>query len=94
MRKRLPVFLALTLLLLSVLAYQQPFGLAQSGTNVSYIIGTDTTWTQANGPYNFIGNVLVNNGVTLTIAEDTMVNFNSYYLRVNGTLIIQAGATT
>ncbi len=93
MRKSLTIFLTLALLLLGVLAYQQPFGLAQSGTNVSYIIGTDTTWTQANGPYNFVGNVLVNSGVTLTIAADVAVNFNAYYLRVNGTLIIQAGAT-
>jgi hypothetical protein len=70
-----------------------PKALAQSGTNVSYIIGTDTTWTQGNSPYNFTGNVLVNNGVTLTIGTGATVNLNIYYLRVNGSLIIQPGAT-
>ena len=65
---------------------------AQSGTNVSYIIGSDTTWTQANSPYNFTGNVLVNNGVTLTIGADATVNLNNYYLEDNGSLIIQPGA--
>jgi hypothetical protein len=69
------------------------FGSAQTGTNVSYIISSDTTWTQTGSPYNFIGNVLVNNGVTLTIGSGTTVNLNNYYLRVNGTLIIQPGAT-
>ena len=70
-----------------------PIGLAQSGTNVSYIIGTDTTWTYANSPYNFIGNVLVNSDVTLIIGAGATVNLNMYYLRVNGSLIIQPGAT-
>ena len=70
-----------------------PFGNAQSGTNVSYIISSDTTWTQANSPYNFTGNILVNPGVTLTIGTDATVDLNNYYLRVNGTLVIQPGAT-
>ncbi len=69
------------------------FSQAQTGTNVSYIVGSDTTWTQSNSPYNFTGNVLVNVGVTLTIGSDATVNLNNYYLRVNGTLIIQPGAT-
>ena len=70
-----------------------PFGKAQSGTNVSYIVSSDSTWTQANSPYNFTGNVLVNNGITLTIGAGTTVNLNYFYLRVNGSLIIQPGAT-
>jgi hypothetical protein len=70
-----------------------PTGLGQTGTNVSYIIRTDTTWTQANSPYNFVGNVLVDSGVTLTIGAGATVNLNNYYLRVNGSLIIQPGAT-
>ncbi len=79
---------SLTLIFASI-----PFGTAQSGTNVSYIIGSDTTWTQANSPYNFTGNVLVNNGVTLTIESGATVNLNSYYLEVNGSLMIQQGVT-
>jgi hypothetical protein len=75
------------------LLISKPFGLAQTGTNVSYIISSDTTWIQTGGPYNFIGNVLVNSGVTLTIGSGTTVNLNNYYLRVNGSLVIQPGAT-
>ena len=52
---------------LTVIFATIPFGLAQSGTNVSGIISSDTTWTQANSPYNLTGNVQVNNGVSLTI---------------------------
>jgi hypothetical protein len=55
-------------------------------TNVSSIIASDTTWTKANSPYNLVGNVLVNNGVTLTIEPGVTVNLNSYYIMVNGTL--------
>jgi hypothetical protein len=43
------------------------FGKAQSGTNVTGIITSDTTWTQADSPYNFTGPVAVNANVTLTI---------------------------
>jgi hypothetical protein len=57
-----------------------------SGTFVSGIIVTDTTWTQTNGPYTLIGNILVNYGATLTIQAGTTVNLGSYYLMVNGTL--------
>ena len=71
-----------------------PFGLAQSGTNESGIISSDTMWTQANSPYNLTANLFVNNGVTLTIESGITVNINSSYnLEVNGTLIIQPGVT-
>ncbi len=62
------------------------FSKAQSGTNVSGIISSDTMWTQASSPYLLVGNVLVNNSVMLTIQPGVTVNFNGYYLRVNGTL--------
>jgi len=62
------------------------FGTAQSGTNVSGIITTDTTWTQANSPYNLSGNVLVNYGITLSITAGATVNLNNFYIMVNGTL--------
>jgi hypothetical protein len=63
-----------------------PVGLAQSGTNFSGTITTDTTWTSANSPYNFTGDVLVNNGVTLTIEPGVFVNQSNYELTINGTL--------
>ncbi|NLD65601.1 MAG: hypothetical protein GX648_03415, partial [Crenarchaeota archaeon] len=63
-----------------------------SGTEVSGIITADTTWTQANSPYTLTGNVLVQNGATLTIEPGTNVDLNSYYIQVNGTLSAR-GAT-
>jgi hypothetical protein len=92
MDKIFSLFVILTILFGASLA-TIPLVLAQSGTNVSYIIGTDATWTQAKSPYNFVGNVLVNSGVTLTIGAGATVNLNMYFLRVNGSLIIQPGAT-
>jgi hypothetical protein len=65
---------------------QSNFSVAQSGTNVDGIILQDTTWTQAGNPYSLTGNVLVNNGATLTIQAGTVVNFGNYYIQVNGTL--------
>lgn len=59
---------------------------AQTGTNVTGIIYSNSTWTQANSPYTLTGNVLVNNGVTLTIQAGTTVNLGGYYIEVNGTL--------
>jgi hypothetical protein len=69
------------------------FGSAQSGTNVTGIIASDTSWTQANSPYNLIGNVLINSGTTVTIGTGTTLNLNGYFVMVNGSFIIQQGAT-
>ena len=63
-----------------------PFGLAQSGTNVSGIIAQITTWTPSGSPYTLTGNTLVNQGTTLTIQPGVTVNLGSYYIEVNGTL--------
>ncbi|XHH07767.1 MAG: hypothetical protein ACFCUE_09310 [Candidatus Bathyarchaeia archaeon] len=63
------------------------FSQAQTlGTSVSGIIAIDTTWTQAGSPYTLIGNLLVNNDVTLTVQPGVIVNLGSYYIMVNGTL--------
>jgi hypothetical protein len=55
-------------------------------TDVVGIIDANTTWTQANSPYNFTGDVFVNNGVTLTIEPGVFVNMRDYDLTVNGTI--------
>jgi hypothetical protein len=82
-----PFALSVTLLFaLSILSFSIPLGLAQSGTNESGIINSDTTWTMSGSPYNLVGNVLVNNGVTLTVEAGVTVNLNSYYMVINGTL--------
>ncbi len=54
------------------------------------IISTDTTWNITNSPYNFTGNVLVKNGVTLTIDPCVVVKFGTNnYLQVEGKLIAE-----
>src|SRR5208283_4286771 len=60
------LILVLAVSSLIIVVATMPIGLGQSGTNTSTIISLDTTWTQANSPYNIEGNVLINNG-TLTL---------------------------
>jgi hypothetical protein len=69
------------------------FTSAQSRTNVSGIISSDTTWTQANSPYGLTGPVAVNIGVTLTIEAGTTVLLGSNYIQVNGTLVAIGNTT-
>ena len=94
MRKRAVLLLIafLTSFMLSACVVRQ-FGIAQAITPVSGIISSNTTWTQANSPYNLTGNVLVDKGVTLTIEARATVNLNSYYIRVNGTLTAKGNPT-
>jgi hypothetical protein len=75
----------LFLLLFSALANTLEFDTVQASTNVSGIIGSDTTWTKANSPYTLTGWVAVNSGVTLTIEPGVTVIGGS--LLVNGTLV-------
>jgi len=63
-----------------------PFELAQTGTNVTGILSSNTTWTQGNSPYTLTGPILVSGGVVLTIQAGTMVNLGNYYIEVDGTL--------
>lgn len=62
------------------------FGTTAASTEFKGVISSDTTWTQTNSPYNLAGNVLVEKGAALTIEAGALVNLNSYYIRVNGTL--------
>ncbi|WP_299053828.1 FG-GAP-like repeat-containing protein [uncultured Polaribacter sp.] len=57
-------------------------------TNVSGAISSDTTWSLVNSPYVLTGNVLVSNGVTLTIEAGVNVNFTGdFNLLVKGNII-------
>lgn len=68
--------------------------IANASTTVnSMIITSDTTWTKTNSPYELTRNVLIDSGVTVAVEADAVVNLNSYYIRVNGTLIVQPGVT-
>jgi hypothetical protein len=69
------------------------FGAAQSGTNVTGIISSDTIWTMSNSPYTLTGNTLVYQGVTLTIQPGVVVNLGSFYIEVNGTLSARGNPT-
>jgi parallel beta-helix repeat protein len=83
----------LTALMISVLFCGVLFvSTVKASTEVSGVIGQDTTWTKAGSPYTITGKTLVSNGVTLTIEPGVTVNMNydsnsQIYLQINGTLI-------
>jgi len=59
-----------------------------SATDVSGVISSNTTWIALSSPYIVTGNVLVSEGVTLTIEAGVEVKFDSdTYLKMEGTLI-------
>lgn len=59
-------------------------------TNVSGIISSNTTWTLANSPYIVTGNIILNNGYTLTIQPGVTVRFNSgLSMQIDGMLLAQ-----
>jgi len=61
---------------------------APGPTYVSGLIISDTTWYLMNTPYIVTGDVIVDNGTTLTIEAGVTVKFDGLYsLIVNGTLI-------
>jgi hypothetical protein len=62
----------LFLLILSLAVY----GIAL-GTDVTGTIAVNTTWNLAGSPYIVIGDITVNNGVTLTVDPNVIVKFNS-----------------
>ena len=47
------------------------------GTDVTGTIAVNTTWNLAGSPYIVIGDITVNNGVTLTVDPNVIVKFNS-----------------
>jgi parallel beta-helix repeat protein len=58
-----------------------------AATNVSGKITIDITWTGLKSPYIVVGDVIVDNGTTLTIEPGVSVKFDGKYsLIVNGTL--------
>ncbi len=82
-------FLIVSLLFGLAFIFNTHFGVAQvaqTATSISGVLNSDTTWTQAGSPYILTGNVLVPSGVTLTIQAGAILNLNTYYIEVNGTL--------
>ena len=61
---------------------------ATAETPVIGFIAQDTTWTQANSPYVTLGNIIVKEGVTLTIEPGVTVQFDfGHSLTIESTLI-------
>jgi hypothetical protein len=60
-------------------------------TEVSGIIKSDTTW-YANDIYELTGPIKIQSGVTLIIEPGTTVNFDGYYIEVNGALIAKGSS--
>ena len=64
------------------------FGTAQTYTDVTGVLRSDTTWERTNSPYRLTGPVAVNDGITLTIEHGVQIHFNTNtYMQVNGTLV-------
>lgn len=85
--------LILLLVLFSLLVSIPEIVTVKASTDVTGIISSDTTWTKANSPYTLTGNVIVDEGVTLTIEPGVNVSFNSYFMNVSGTLFAKATQT-
>jgi hypothetical protein len=92
MKRLLFTMFLITLVCALTLINGTNFSAAQTVTQVTGILGSDTIWSRANNPYSLTGNVLINNGVTLRIDPGVVVNLNSFLLMVNGT--INARGTT
>ncbi len=86
MRLQVKPIILLTILVLGLVCVSVLPSAKVQATDVSWIINTDTTWTKTDSPYTLIGNLFVDNGVTLTIQPGVVVNINGYLFRVNGTL--------
>ena len=64
---------------------------SRAETPVIGFIAQDTTWTQANSPYVTLGNIIVKEGVTLTIEPGVIVQFdNGHSLTIEGALVARS----
>jgi hypothetical protein len=87
MTKQLSVaFLTAVIIFGLLLVNMTKRSVGQASTEEIGILSSDTTWTKANSPYSLTGPVDVKTGVTLTIEAGVTVDFNSYYIQVDGVL--------
>lgn len=80
----LRVFLVVTIVCGLLFVNNVSLGMAQEG--LITVINSDATWTKADSPYSITGQLLVDEGATLTIEAGVSVDFNGHYIRVNGIL--------
>ena len=93
MKSRITFFLLAFLISSFVFVSHVNLDIVQGATSVTGIINSDTVWTKINSPYNFTGNVLVNEGVTLTVDPGVTIFFNGYFINVAGTLLAKGNET-
>lgn len=86
------LFLTALLLSMTIAGALELQGTTAAGS-LSGIIKSNATWTKEAGPWSLTGNVLIDSGVTVTLASGAVLNLDEFYMRVNGTLIVQPGAT-
>ncbi|MCW3998791.1 MAG: hypothetical protein NWE93_00955 [Candidatus Bathyarchaeota archaeon] len=79
-------FLILIIAFSSILMFSQTSSAQASGTDTRGKIASDTTWTKTGSPYSLSGPVAVMDGATLRVEPGVVINLNSYYMQVNGTL--------
>jgi hypothetical protein len=65
-----------------------------AATYVSGGVTGGSTWVSQNNPYHLSGNVVINNGDTLTIQAGTIVHLNGYQIQVYGTLLVQGQSSS
>ena len=82
----------ITILLSLIIMCGFQFESVEASNSVNGIISSNASWSKTSGPWSLTGNVLVDNGVTVTIEAGAVVNLNGYYILVNGSLNIQQGA--
>jgi hypothetical protein len=81
------LFIALLLIILLFVGIFPSIN-GQGSTEIKGMINSNTVWTKAEGPYNVVGNILVNNNVKLTIEAGVNVVYRGdYNIQVNGTLV-------
>jgi hypothetical protein len=67
--------------------------MVQANANVMNMINASTIWTKENSPFTLAEDVLISNGVSLTIEPGVIVNLGAHYIKVNGTLIAKGSST-
>lgn len=83
----------LTIIIGLMLITSLSLNVIHASTGVIGIITSNQTWTKANSPYTLTGPTDIDRGVTVTIEAGATVDLNSYYIRVDGTLIAKGTST-
>lgn len=83
----------LTIVIGLMLMTSSQLNIARASTPITGIIASNQTWTKANSPYTLTGPTDIDRGVTVTIEAGATVDLNSYYIRVDGTLIAKGTST-